>query len=1361
MPGFIGGTRVMWLIDTGAARSILSLKIYDSLPASAKFSLSSANSAIALADGQQAKTHGLGHIIVRLGTKEFRMHVIVAEVEDEGILGMDFLSQVDSHIDIVKNQVSINGEVFDCSDFKNQPLSSRCMVRRSTIIQPNTEVIVPVTVHKRSTNLNPKASQLGMRLLEPCLTSHLQQKGLYVARTLVDVKEDRVVPLRVFNVSDEVYHLAAETVVALAKPIIDVTSLELYEENHESVVGQARVINQHVSHETLEMTLPESLQELLGRSTEHLTDSETERLQELLYNYQHVFALSDRDLGTTQMVQHRIETGNVLPIRQQPRRTSPWKHDEIERQVADLLQQGKVKESSSPWSSPVVLVTKKDGGQRLCVDYRQLNAATVKDAFPLPRVDDSLAALSGSRWFSTLDLASGYWQVAMDPNTQEKAAFVTPSGLYEWNVMPFGLCNAPSTFTRLMELVLKGLHWKICLIYLDDVIVMGCTFEEELERLKQVFERLARAGLKLKPKKCFLFQKRVSYLGHVVTEEGISADPGKVEQVRTWPIPENSTEVKSFLGLASYYRRFVPDFSTVAQPLYKLTEAKTEFVWTGQCQLAFDSLKSSLTSTRVLAYPTREGKFVLDTDASDHGIGAVLSQFQDGMERPIAFASRTLSKSERNYCVTRRELLAIVEFVKQHRHYLQGTRFCIRTDHAPLRSVIKAKDPEGQLARWIEFLSTFDFEIQYRPGQRHQNADALSRRPCDDRCKWCKGWKCQKQVSFVHVGVQTEMHVPNQDNEEPANCKGNVGERCATVKLEPTWTSNFLREQQEADTDLKVIIGWKKASERKPLWEDVSPQSRAVKTLWSQWDRLLFRNSVLCRKWENDRGDQIINQVVLPNVLRQTAFEAHHSHTTASHRGARKTISALQSRYYWPGLTSAVHGLVASCHVCGSKKTWGKKRRAPLKQYVVGAPMERIAIDILGPLPETPRKNKFILVVSDYFTKWTESYPIPNQEATTVAEKLVSEFICRFGVPRELHSDQGTNFESKVFAEICKLLDIEKTRTTPLHPQSDGQVERFNRTLVEMLRGKIKEDQKDWDLQLPACMMAYRGAVHESTGVSPNLLMLGRELEVPLDVITEAPPDAPLLKTDYAQAVQKRLASAHDLARRHLNKAAIRQKRNYDKRLAGRPFTIGDSVWLHNVRRKKGRNAKLDCPWEGPYLVISVLSDVVYRIQKSRKAKPKVVHSDRLKPYLGPPLERWIPKRQTQLSNPREKGREASDVDSPVCVEDRQSAPVNERKGVELVETESTVGEEDDVTPRPQDADCIGVDNSDQPDDVREPEPHAELPTSSANDHNPEDVSRQTVELTVQVVPETASSVRGRPSRQRKPPSRYGTWVAG
>ena len=365
-------------------------------------------------------------------------------------------------------------------------------------------------------------------------------------------------------------------------------------------------------------------------------------------------------------------------------------------------------------------------------------------------------------------------------------------------------------------------------------------------------------------------------------------------------------------------------------------------------------------------------------------------------------------------------------------------------------------------------------------------------------------------------------------------------------------------------------------------------------------------------------------QIILPRNLQETALRAHHGHTTASHRGVNKTLGALRARYYWPGLTSQVKRWVRVCHECGAKKNWGRKRRSPLKQYVVGAPMERLAMDILGPLPLTPRGNRFVLVVTDYFTKWTESYAISNQEAVTVAEKLVAEFVCRFGVPRELHSDQGTNLESKVMAEVCKLLDIEKTRTSPLLPQSDGQVERYNRTLVEMLRGKLKESQEGWDLQLQPCMMAYRSSIHESTGETPNMLMLGREIEVPLDVITESTPDSPPLTTEYALALQQRLAGAHEVARRHLGRAAERQKRNYDKRVSSKPFRVGDSVWLHNIRRKKGRNPKLDCPWEGPYLVVSVLLDVTYRIQRSRRAKPKVIHADRLKPYLGPALKSWI-----------------------------------------------------------------------------------------------------------------------------------------
>ena len=1306
-------------------RNILSYECYKRLPESLKFPLREDGSQVFVADGRRTNTYGTGELSVRIGSQDVNISVLVADVEDSAILGMEFLSDVDARIDLVQQQLVINGEEIDCCNKSYQQLSLRCVTRRVVTIEPHCETVIPVhLIHRQSPSVT--ANQ-GLRILEPC-GNRFQDKGLYIGRTLVSASETGLVPVRILNTSDKTQTIGAQTVVAVAKPVTSVAELEFPEVDSQctsSEVDQTQRGREHRGD-----TLPDPLKELWKRSSEQLTEEESQAVAALLHRHKDVFSLSGQDLGRTNLTRHHVETGNARPIKQRPRRTSPSKHAEIERQVDDLLQRGVIKKSSSPWSSPVVLVTKKDGSQRFCVDYRQVNAVTVKDAYPLPRIDDSLCALSGAKWFSTLDLASGYWQVPMDPASSGKAAFVTTSGLYEWTVMPFGLTSAPSTFERLMELILVGLRFETCLIYLDDTIVHGRTFLEELERLEEVFVRFETAGLKLKPSKCVLFQKSVAFLGHVVSEDGIETDPAKVERVCEWPVPENATEVKSFLGLASYYRRFVPKFAQVARPLHKLTEAKVDFAWTPECQLSFDTMKTLLSTAPVLSYPDFTAEFILDTDASNHGIGAVLSQLKNGEEHPVAYASRTLTKAERNYCVTRKELLAIVEFVKQFRHYLQGPKFRIRTDHASLRSVLQVNEPEGQLARWIEFMSSFSYKIEYRAGQRHQNADALSRRPCSDGCKWCKEWKKAEQM--VSVAVQTDVSpaecdefVAEQtqtlqdkqgDTDLPSarteHCPSNQSDsRCNTIKLEPTWTREYLRGQQVADPSLKVIIQFKEASASRPRWEDVSPYDRTVKALWAQWEPLEIRDQVLCRRWEEGSGTIIKYQIILPKNLQETALRAHHNHTTASHRGVNKTLGALRARYYWPGLTSQVKRWIKVCHECGAKKNWGRKRRSPLKQYVVGAPMERLAMDILGPLPLTPRGNRFVLVVTDYFTKWTESYAISNQEAVTVAEKLVAEYVCRFGVPRELHSDQGTNFESKVMKEVCKLLDIQKTRTTPLHPQSDGQVERYNRTLIEMLRGKLKESQEDWDLQLQPCMMAYRSSVHESTGETPNMLMLGREIEVPLDVITESTPDTPPLITEYALALQRRLASAHEAARRHLGKAAERQKRNYDKSASSKPFRVGDSIWLHNIRRKKGRNPKLDCPWEGPYLVVSVLSDVTYRIQRSQRAKPKVIHADRLKPYLGPALRSWV-----------SKGEETA----PPAV--GQQSETEKAEGEETAtRTEKAKGEETATPAASQ---------------------RSETENAKGEETTPPAVSQQ-----------SETEKRSRYGRERRKPNRYGDWV--
>jgi hypothetical protein len=387
-----------------------------------------------------------------------------------------------------------------------------------------------------------------------------------------------------------------------------------------------------------------------------MNEEDTRRVERLLIQYQGVFSSGEFDIGRTTWVKHGIDTGGAAPIRQPLRRSSPTQRAEVERQVEELLAKGLIQPSDSPWSSPVVLVDKKDGSKRLCLDYRRLNDVTRKDAYPLPRIDDSLDALGGAKFFSTLDLASGYWQVEMNEDARDKSAFSTPSGLYAWNVLPFGLCNAPSTFERLMERVLAGLRWEILLVYLDDVIVFGNTIAESVNRLERVLLKLREAGLKLKPSKCNLFQKRVNYLGHVVAEEGIHTDPAKIEAVQNWPTPGTTRQGRSLLGLASYYRRFIKGFAEIAAPLHRLTGKNVAFLWSPECEVAFQTLREALVSAPILAYPRNHGQYYLDTDASAFAIGGVLSQEQDGVEKVISYGSSALSSAEKNYCVTRRTL---------------------------------------------------------------------------------------------------------------------------------------------------------------------------------------------------------------------------------------------------------------------------------------------------------------------------------------------------------------------------------------------------------------------------------------------------------------------------------------------------------------------------------------------------------------------------------------------------------------------------------------------------------------------------------------------------------------------------------
>ncbi|CAM5090469.1 unnamed protein product [Natator depressus] len=451
-----------------------------------------------------------------------------------------------------------------------------------------------------------------------------------------------------------------------------------------------------------------------------------QQIQELCTSYAPTFSATP---GLTERAYHSIDTGNARPIRVQPYRVSPQAKTAIEREIQDMLQMGVIRPSESAWASPVVLVPKPDGEIRFCVDYRKLNAVTRPDNYPMPRTDELLEKLGRAQFISTLDLTKGYWQVPLDESAKERSAFTTHLGLYEFNVLPFGLRNAPATFQRLVDGLLAGLG-EYAVAYLDDVAIFSDSWADHLEHLQKVLERIREAGLTVKAKKCQIGLNRVTYLGHQVGQGTISPLQAKVDAIQKWPVPKSKKQVQSFLGLAGYYRRFVPHYSQIAAPLTDLTKKKqpNAVQWTEKCQKAFNKLKATLMSDPVLRAPDFDKPFLVTTDASERGVGAVLMQKGPDQEfHPVVFLSKKLSERESNWSITEKECYAIVYALEKLRPYVWGRRFHLQTDHAALKWLHTVKETNKKLLRWSLALQDFDFDIQHISGASNKVADALSR----------------------------------------------------------------------------------------------------------------------------------------------------------------------------------------------------------------------------------------------------------------------------------------------------------------------------------------------------------------------------------------------------------------------------------------------------------------------------------------------------------------------------------------------------------------------------------------------------------------------------------------------------------
>lgn len=1186
----VNNVDVEFLVDSGAEVSLIDESIWNQIKASGDIL---DPSAVHLKGpfGGLSQSRGQKLMVMRMGNHNIPHTFVVGSLHTyEGILGMDFLGKF-CKLDLANGLM----EFLDGDSIKMYRHSENCIP-----VRINKSVVIPANSCK-FVNCKTDVSLRGREVEIQAGGRLLAHDNLFIPFSVVS-SEGRIVEINVVNVSPKPVHLHRGIPIAVAHTGIYILCTD---QTACLPTGVSSVI-QEVG--TGSPKVPEHLTAMVRGASTALTGHQVSELEALLLEYQDTFVGPDGKLGLTHLTEHTIDTGDTKPIKQRPRRMAYVKRQQAKEEVNKMLENDVIRPSVSPWASPVVLVQKKDGSVRFCVDFRLLNAHTKKDSFPLPRIDEALESLGGATWFSTLDLASGYWQVAMSEEDKTKTAFVTQDATYEFNVLPFGLCNAPSRFARLMQLVLQGVSYEQALVYLDDIIVIGRDFTTALENLRIIFDKLRRANLKLKPSKCNLFQKSVEFLGHIVTEDGIKCDPKKIEAIKSWPRPRNASECRSLLGICGYYRKFYPNYAEIASPINDLTKKSAKFVWTDRCEQAFQTLRDGLTSELILAYPDPNLEFILDTDASSFGISGILSQVQNGEERVIAYGSRTLSRSERNYCTTNRELLAVVTFIKAFRHYLYGQKFTLRTDHHSLIWLSKFKDPEGMIARWLSRLSEYDFTIVHRKGQLHGNADGLSRKPSSRRCPIPECQVC-RPIPDYHCPVEQceELHTVTHPEVVKVGAVESADPHSTWVD---TWTPDMVKQWQMEDPDILQLKTWLSESRNQPDHEAVKGASLEVKTLWTQWQLLVLKDGILYRRRPEPLGLFQL-QLVVPVKLRGEIMRLMHSVRPAGHFGITRTLKRIQTRFYWPRLRADVERWCKVCFQCARRKDGPGKGRAALKQDVVSFPNEKVAIDIMGPLPTSENGNAYIMVVIDYFTKWAEAYALPNHTAQTVADMLVTEYIARFGTPYQILTDRGPEFQSELFRKLCEALDIDKIRTTPYRPQSDGLVERCNRTIKQQLAILTGENEDDWEDHLPYVLMAYRATVQESTGCTPNLLMLGREVTGPLDLMFGPAEDISWdCPVEYVQWVQEAMSQNFQRVKVNTQKAANRQKKNYDRRLKVREFKRGDWVFLFYPPLA----TKLGSPWQGPYLVVNRLSNWHYQIQYSPAHSLRDTHVDNLKP---------------------------------------------------------------------------------------------------------------------------------------------------
>ena len=1089
------------------------------------------------ANGRFIINEGEVDVTFQLGDKAFtRTFVIVEGLGHSLIVGWDSITALDFILNGKDCTLQVGDNIIPLEIDEN--VSSLVRLTESVNLAPQSQTFCHARRARTTCHEDGEyacfPAQFGVLAGEP---------GLMMACTLNYVKKGKTFPIMLVNNTNRTFALKKGNVVGKLEKITDETIENISEicseTNYKSPPADP---NQH----------PQQIRnEQVGSSKVPFKVPST--LEELLENNSDLFAESDLDLGRTNMTEMTIETNTQEPVCLPPYRAPLAKRDFIESKVDEMLQAGIISQSRSPWSAPVVIVQKKDGTQRFCVDYRRLNEVTQRYNFPLPVIDDLLASLHGSKYFSTLDLRSGYHQIPMAEDSKAKTAFVCHRGVFEFNVMSFGLCNAPSVFSEMMAKVLKGVTFATS--YLDDVVVYSRTSEEHLSNLQVVFDRLRAAGLKLKRKKCEFFKEQLEFLGHMISEKGIQPCKDKVEVIVNLEPPKTLKEVRSFIGMTGFYRRYIPNYSKIAKPLSALTRKNAQFLWTPECQESFEKLKESLVTQPILALPDMTKPFVVYTDASDVAIGAVLLQEHEDGPKAIHYVSHLLTPTQTRWPIIEREAFAIVSAVRKFHPYLYGSEFVVRTDHKPLEYLFKSPQKNIKIQKYAMELSEANCKIEYITGAKNVQADFLSRiKPTE--------------VSVINTD---KIKLPAKQTETGSD----MSEETENSPIQLLQNGEPLNMEQEQLKDKKL--------------SKLKGDSRYTKI-----EGVLYYIAE-----EPNMGLKL----VIPKHLKELVLQENHDNL--GHMGIDKTYDRIRAQYHWKGIYRDVVQHVSHCVPCNTRNL--KQQHAPMQEMdEVSRPFQKLAIDFCGPFPTSHQGNKYLLTFCDQYSGWPEFFAVPDKSAQTVADIILSEIIPRHGCPQVLLSDNGTEFTNRIVSGICQRFNIYRIKTSPYHPQSNGKLERMHKVFNDLV-AKNTSDTRAWENMIPSALLAIRTSNHESTKFSPFYLMTGRDPLLPLDTLLV--PRARYYGEDHHEHILQRHHKAMVAVQHNQQKARERTKRYHDRKAKEPDFEVDDPVYVY----KHHRTSKLEPRWEPYYRIVEKLTAVNFVVCNMLTGSLKRVHAMHLR----------------------------------------------------------------------------------------------------------------------------------------------------